>query len=106
MEKKVLIQQTVAQNLGIEPQESANRYELGEQCDMVIVVGGDGSLLNAGRVLCNYDIPILGINRGHLGFLTDIRPSEMEETVKAILKGDYTEERRYILHAVPERLLK
>lgn len=99
MQKKVLIQKAVAQHLDIDEKESANRFELGEQCDMVIVVGGDGSLLNAGRVLCHYDVPILGINRGHLGFLTDIRPSDMEETVRAILKGDFTEEKRFILHA-------
>ena len=45
---------------------------LGDQCDLVIVVGGDGSMLGAARVLCNSRIPVLGINRGSLGFLTDI----------------------------------
>ncbi|WP_197466183.1 NAD(+)/NADH kinase, partial [Oleiphilus sp. HI0080] len=49
---------------------------MGEVCDLVIVVGGDGSLLGAARELAKSNVPLLGVNRGRLGFLTDISPEE------------------------------
>jgi NAD+ kinase len=72
---------------------------LGASCDLTMVVGGDGSLLNAARATVDYQVPILGINRGRLGFLADIRPQEMEQKLAAILSGAYTEERRFLLNA-------
>ena len=54
---------------------------MGEVCDLVVVVGGDGSLLGAARELAKFDVPILGVNRGRLGFLTDISPAQMEKKV-------------------------
>ena len=57
-------------------------------------MGGDGSLLGAGRALARFDTPVLGINRGSLGFLTDIRPSEALEKVRQALHGEFTEETR------------
>lgn len=65
-------------------------------CDLVIVVGGDGSFLNAGRIACDQDLPVLGINRGRLGFLTDIKPGHLSEVGK-VLEGDYLEEKRFLL---------
>ena len=59
----------------------ASRSRLGELCDLVIVVGGDGSLLSAARVLCQTQTPVLGVNRGRLGFLTDISPDDVEERI-------------------------
>ncbi|MDP2091714.1 MAG: NAD(+)/NADH kinase, partial [Pseudohongiella sp.] len=53
-----------------------DRHELGSKCDLVIVVGGDGSMLNAARALVDHNVPVLGVNRGRLGFLTDILPDE------------------------------
>ncbi|GGY31732.1 NAD kinase [Bacterioplanes sanyensis] len=77
---------------------------LGEICDLVIVIGGDGSLLGAARALAKYNVPVLGINRGRLGFLTDISPDdEMCEAVQAVLDGDYVEERRFLLDAEVKR---
>ncbi|MGB0495389.1 MAG: NAD(+) kinase [Kangiellaceae bacterium] len=73
--------------------------KLGEQCNLVIVVGGDGSMLKAARDLINSQVPLLGINRGHLGFLTDIRPTEIESRVPPILNGQYSLENRFLLHA-------
>ncbi len=73
------------------------RHELGAESDLVVVVGGDGSMLNAARGLVNHDVPVLGINRGRLGFLTDIRPDEIEETLGAVLDGRYHEESRFML---------
>jgi NAD+ kinase len=57
----------------------ANTEMLGTRCDLVIVIGGDGTLLQAARLLAKYDICLLGINLGRLGFLTDINPQEMEK---------------------------
>jgi NAD+ kinase len=70
---------------------------MGEVCDLVIVVGGDGSLLGAARELAKSNIPILGVNRGRLGFLTDISPNELEEKIKDVLSGQYIQERRFLL---------
>lgn len=66
-------------------------------CDLVIVVGGDGSLLGAGRAFAGSDVPLLGVNRGRLGFLTDILPSEMETRVNQVLDGNYEVEYRFLL---------
>jgi NAD+ kinase len=71
---------------------------LGEVCDLVIVVGGDGSLLHAARALARYQTPVLGINRGRLGFLTDVSPDEVLHKLDQVLKGEYTLDRRFLLH--------
>ena len=73
--------------------------QLGQQCELVIVVGGDGSMLKTARELVDSKIPLLGINRGHLGFLTDIRPTELETRIPPILEGEYTLENRFLLLA-------
>ena len=73
------------------------RTELGAVSDLVVVVGGDGSMLNAARVLVNHEVPVLGINRGRLGFLTDVRPDDIEEALGAVLDGRYHEESRFML---------
>jgi NAD+ kinase len=70
---------------------------MGEVCDLVIVVGGDGSLLGAARELAKSNVPLLGVNRGRLGFLTDISPNELEERIKDVLSGQYIQERRFLL---------
>ena len=61
-----------------------SRKQMGESCDLFIVLGGDGSLLGAARMLAHYNVPVLGINRGRLGFLTDILPEEIEQRVGAV----------------------
>ena len=81
----------------------ASKKLLGEICDLVIVVGGDGSLLGAARELAKSKIPILGVNRGRLGFLTDISPSDLEERLARVLEGDYIEESRLLLDGHVER---
>lgn len=73
------------------------REALAQSADLVIVVGGDGSLLSSARSMCLTGVPLLGINRGRLGFLTDILPEEIEEKVGAVLAGNYTAERRFLL---------
>ncbi len=75
----------------------AGRDEIGETCDLVIVVGGDGSMLSAARTMAKYDTPLLGVNRGRLGFLTDISPDEIETRVVEVLEGKCTREARFLL---------
>ena len=74
-----------------------NRDYIGEHSDLVIVVGGDGSLLGAARAVCEYGKPLLGVNRGRLGFLTDISPEEIETKVAEVLQGRYRGEQRFLL---------
>ncbi len=71
--------------------------ELGQRCDLAIVVGGDGTLLHSARELVDTEIPLLGINLGRLGFLVDITPEHMCDMLGAILDGDYEQEERMLL---------
>lgn len=71
---------------------------LAQQADVIIVVGGDGSLLHAAHLAIDQNLPILGINRGTLGFLTDISPDEFE-LIDAIMQGKYTLEQRFLIQA-------
>lgn len=73
--------------------------ELGNKIDLLIVVGGDGSFLNAARAVVEHEIPVLGINRGRLGFLTDINPNNIENALTPILHGEYEIETRFLLSA-------
>ncbi len=77
----------------------ASRRTMGQLCDLVIVVGGDGSLLGAARTLCHSGTLVLGVNRGRLGFLTDISPDELETRVGEVLDGCYEVEERFLLDA-------
>lgn len=95
----VLVEERTANNMAAEAANRVSRETLAEECDLVIVVGGDGSMLNASRLLVNYDVPVLGINRGYLGFLTDISPVDMLERVDDVLAGNYREEQRVLLFA-------
>ncbi len=70
---------------------------IGERCDLAIVIGGDGTLLHASRELVDYDVPIVGVNRGRLGFLVDVAPNKGLEQLEAIVKGQYLEEERIML---------
>ena len=73
--------------------------ELDDQCDCIIVIGGDGSFLNAARSAVDLNIPIIGINRGRLGFLTDIHPDELTKELTPVLEGNFIEEKRFLLNA-------
>ena len=70
-----------------------------KKVDIVVVFGGDGTLLNAARKYLNYDIPILGINMGNVGFLTDISTDNFEKTIKEVLDGNYKIEERNLVSA-------
>ncbi|HPE59676.1 MAG: NAD(+) kinase [Thiothrix sp.] len=71
--------------------------DIAGQADLIIVVGGDGTLLGAGRLLAETSLPLVGINLGRLGFLVDILPEDMASVLEPILQGEYIEERRCML---------
>ncbi len=73
------------------------RAAMGEKGDLILVVGGDGSLLSAARLAVEVDTPVIGINRGRLGFLTDILPHDLEVQLTSVLTGHYIEENRFFL---------
>jgi NAD+ kinase len=73
--------------------------QLADTADLIIAVGGDGTLLHAARGVAKQSLPLLGVNLGRLGFLTDVSAENMLETIDAILAGDFDEERRLMLQA-------
>ena len=72
---------------------------LAARSDLAIVVGGDGTLLGAGRALAPHGVPILGVNRGRLGFMVDVLPEDLGETLEAVLSGELPVEERLLLEA-------
>jgi NAD+ kinase len=73
--------------------------ELGARADLAIVLGGDGTMLNIARTFAPYEVALVGVNQGRLGFLTDISLDTMFETIGAILEGEYVTEDRMLLEA-------
>jgi len=73
------------------------------RAELIIAIGGDGTLLYAARLVAGNPVPLLGINRGRLGFLTDVSPTSMLEDIDTVLAGRYTEDRRSLLAAHLER---
>src|SRR5690606_20156296 len=73
------------------------RAELGAACDLVLVVGGDGTMLTAARSLAPHGVPLVGVNAGRLGFLTDLPADTAVRHLEQILAGDYQAEQRFLL---------
>jgi NAD+ kinase len=73
--------------------------EIGARADLVIAIGGDGTLLYAARLVAGHKVPLLGVNRGRLGFLTDVMPQDMLGAVDAALAGQLTADERPLLAA-------
>jgi NAD+ kinase len=99
----VLLDEATAANVPGHGMQTTSREQLGTTCDLAIVVGGDGTLLNAARTLSDFAVPVVGVNLGRLGFLVDVWPQEMLTRLDEILAGRYTEEDRLLLHATVER---
>jgi NAD+ kinase len=76
-----------------------SRETLASRCGLIVVIGGDGTLLDAGRSLAASGVPILGVNQGRLGFLVDVRPEDMAATLDALFRGEYIRETRLVLEA-------
>ena len=72
---------------------------IGTQCDLVLVVGGDGTMLGVGRQLACHGVPLIGINQGRLGFITDIPLDQFRATLTPMLRGEYEEDHRSLMHA-------
>ena len=79
------------------------RAALGERCDLVVVVAGDGTFLSAARSLVDQEVPLLGVNLGRLGFLADVMPDEMPVRLNEVFDGHFVEERRFLLDVAVER---
>jgi NAD+ kinase len=95
-----LAEPQVAAQLGASPTE---RTELVERADLIVVLGGDGTLLGVARLIGERETPILGINLGGLGFLTEVTTDEAEQTLKRVVAGEYEVDRRITLEATVER---
>jgi NAD+ kinase len=95
----VLAEQAIAPALDGAGVKAVDRADLAKHADLAVVVGGDGTLLNAGRTLAPAGVPILGVNRGRLGFMVDVAPEDMRATIDQVLKGRYVREQRLLLSA-------
>ena len=93
----VIVDRLSAQFITESGVETSAIESIGQHCDLIIAAGGDGTFLSAARAIAQYDIPLVGINLGRLGFLVDISPYELLPKLNNILTGQYSEERRYLL---------
>ncbi|GEA59599.1 NAD kinase [Vibrio comitans NBRC 102076] len=75
----------------------SNLMQIGKEADLAIVVGGDGNMLGAARVLSRFDISVIGVNKGNLGFLTDLDPDNFKAPLEEVLEGNYLTEQRFLL---------
>ncbi|WP_286262671.1 NAD(+) kinase [Thalassotalea atypica] len=96
---KVLVERSVAKFIDIDAIEIEALTDIGVKADLAIVVGGDGYMLGAARVLSGYNIGVIGVNRGNLGFLTDLSPNEVIPPLEEILDGKSRSEQRFIIEA-------
>ncbi len=101
LKKEIVVDDETAEAINDNSIQVIPRQELCKRCQLLIVVGGDGSLLHAAHAVIDNEIPVLGINRGRLGFLTDILPAELDK-ITHILDGKYTLEKRFLLTAKVE----
>lgn len=99
----ISIEKRLASLLGEATAHITSRDDIGSHCDLVIVVGGDGSMLSAARAMSEHNVPVLGVNRGRLGFLTDISPDDIEVKVAEVLDGRYEKEHRFLLDVAVSR---
>jgi NAD+ kinase len=95
----VLLEAATAEFMEHTCADSAPLDEIGKRIDLAIVVGGDGTLLHTARMLAPHGVPLIGVNLGRLGFLTDISTERMEDDLGRILDGDFKTEPRILLEA-------
>jgi NAD+ kinase len=94
---RVVFEAETASHLGMPGVDSMTATEIGEQAFAAVVVGGDGTMLGIARQLAQYDVPLIGINQGRLGFMTDIPIERMVPALGEILQGAATAEKRTLL---------
>lgn len=95
----VVLDEDTALYAGLSQYPSMKMTQIGAECDVGLVIGGDGTMLGIGRQIANYGLPLIGINQGRLGFITDIPIDKYQETLAPILNGHYEEDARCVLHA-------
>jgi NAD+ kinase len=95
---EVLLDSLTAATMAQEKYPGMSMEEIGARADLAIVLGGDGTMLNIARKLAPFDVPLVGINQGRLGFLTDLSIHTMVETLGSMLDGLYMPERRMLLY--------
>jgi NAD+ kinase len=94
---EVAIEKDTADNTGLNQFPTLDAAGIGAHCDLALVVGGDGTMLGIGRLLAQFGVPLVGINQGRLGFITDISFDNYQDTLKPMLRGEYVEERRWMM---------
>lgn len=93
----VLIEAETASNTGVSNFKQASFSEIGKQADLTVIMGGDGTMIGAARELATSNVPMIGINHGRLGFITDIPLDNADDSLASILNGAYVEDERYFL---------
>ncbi len=96
---EVSFEAATAANMGISGYPVLDVPGIGTQCDLGLVVGGDGTMLGIGRQLACHGVPLIGINQGRLGFITDIPYQGFQQTLAAMLAGEHLEDHRSLMHA-------
>ena len=95
----VLVEEGTAQATGSSDMVVASYETIGERADLAVVLGGDGTMLHTARRLAACAVPLVGVNQGRLGFMTDISRTCMVERIGEIMDGQYRSERRSLLEA-------
>ena len=90
----VSFEAVTASNTGVSGYDALSPQEMGRRCDLAVVVGGDGTMLGIARELARHNLPLVGINQGRLGFITDVPLAHYRETLRSMVAGDYEEEHR------------
>ena len=93
----VAVDSLTAEHLGNHPYRVLSLAEMKGVVDLAIVMGGDGTMLNIARTLAPFEIPLVGVNQGRLGFLTDLSLESMKRSISAMLQGEYVTEKRMLL---------
>ncbi|ODU99308.1 MAG: NAD kinase [Rubrivivax sp. SCN 70-15] len=94
---EVSFERETAHATGVTGFDALDAAELGRRCDLAVVVGGDGTMLGIARELARYNLPLVGINQGRLGFITDVPIGQYQEALTPMIAGDYEEEHRTML---------
>jgi len=94
---EVSFEADTAHATGVVGFDTLSTAEMGQHCDLAVVVGGDGTMLGIARELSRYDMPLIGINQGRLGFITDLPMGHYQDALAPMIGGDYEEERRSML---------
>lgn len=95
---RVSLEAQTAQNSGITGYGALDPEAIGTSCDLGLVVGGDGTMLSIGRTLARFGTPLIGINQGRLGFVTDIPLGDFAATLRPMLHGEYEQDDRPLIH--------